>query len=85
MAEAKSTKPAKVKKPRVKRELSALSIAVKSVNLVQRKQTLRDKLVARVEALDAQIVELQNSAAENMKVVNDIIYGPDQLTPPAVA
>lgn len=78
---------AKPKKPRAKREPSALSIAVKSVNLVQRKQTLRDKLAVRIEALDAQIVELQNSAAENMKVVNDIIYGPDSAPsePPAGA
>lgn len=72
-----AARPKEPKKPRVKREPSELSIAIKSINLLKRKQAAREKFIAKIEALDATIVVLQNAAASSMTAVNEIIYGPE--------
>ena len=72
-----TTAPAKPRKPRTKREPSELSLAIKSVNLLKRKQAAHEKLESKLDELDVQIADLQTTAAFNMKAVNDLIYGPD--------
>ena len=59
--------------------------AIKSVNTLKKKQAKRENLAVKIEMLDAEIVDLQNVAATNMKTVNDIIYGPEQTAPTAGA
>lgn len=78
--------PGAPRKPRTPRKPNELSAAVKSYNALRRKQASRERLAAKVDALDIEILDLQNDAAEQMKTVNDAIYGPApdaQPTPPA--
>lgn len=78
----KTSTESKPKRPRATRAPSELSIAVKSVNLLKRKQATRDKIVDKLTALDAEIVDLQNVAAKHFELVSSAIYG-DQTAPPA--